>query len=124
MSREDNNRSLGEQLTPQDERRRSQRVTLRVAVRLHVHIQGNEKIVEAFTVNVNDHGALIVCAESFTTNDRFILELKFSRNRMGCRVTRKPQEVAAGYQVGVEFDQPAPGFWHIAFPPTDWKPHE
>ncbi|HEV2488565.1 MAG TPA: PilZ domain-containing protein [Candidatus Acidoferrales bacterium] len=118
MSPEDHPRTSDPQLAPHDERRRSQRVGLRVAVRL----QAAEKPIEAFTVNVNDHGALIVCAQSFATNDRFTLEHKHTRNRVECRVTRKPQEVPTGFQVAVEFDQPAPGFWHIAFPPTDWKP--
>jgi hypothetical protein len=121
MSPADHPRNIAPQLAPHDERRRSQRVGLRVAVRLLVHLQGTEKTVEAFTVNVNDHGALVVCTQSFATNDRFTLEHKHTRNRVGCRVTRKPQEIPAGYQVAVEFDQAAPGFWHVAFPPTDWK---
>jgi hypothetical protein len=121
MGYEGHGRSSDSQLAPQDERRRSQRITLRVAVRLIVHLQGAEKIIEACTVNVNDHGALVVCAQSFATNDRFTLEHKHTRNRVGCRVTRKPQEVPAGYQVALEFDEVVAGFWHIAFPPTDWK---
>jgi hypothetical protein len=25
--------------------------------------------------------------------------------------------------VGIEFDEPAPRFWRVAFPPEDWSPH-
>jgi hypothetical protein len=109
------------QLPAGAERRRSQRVTLRVRVKLHVAMEGKPDSVQAFTANVNDHGALLVCPENFEPDDRFVLEHGHSRQRMGCRVTRKSQEGPGGYLVAVEFDEGAPGFWHIAFPPTDWK---
>lgn len=114
----------GAQLAPGAERRRSQRVTLRVGVKLHVAMEGKPNVIPAFTANVNDHGALLLCPENFEANDRFVLEHTHSRQRMGCRVTRRPQADPGGFQVAVEFDQPAPGFWHIAFPPTDWKAEE
>ena len=79
------------QLAPGEERRRSQRVTLRVAVKLHISIEGKPPTVLAFTSNVNDHGALIHCRESFATNARFVLEHINTQQRIGCRVTRPPQ---------------------------------
>jgi hypothetical protein len=109
------------QMLPHDERRRSQRVILRVGVKLHVSIEGKPNLVAAFTANVNDHGALLVSPESFQQDERFVLEHNHSRQRVGCRVTRKPQPGPDGFQIGVEFDEAAPGFWHIAFPPTNWK---
>jgi PilZ domain len=121
MSAEDFARGEGAQLAPQHERRRSQRVTLRVRVKLHVAIEGKPDSVQAFTANVNDHGALLVSPESFQTEDRFVLEHSHTRQRMGCRVTRRPEAIQGGFQVAVEFDGPAPGFWQIVFPPTSWK---
>jgi hypothetical protein len=112
------------QLPPGAERRRSQRVTLRVGVKLHVAMEGKPEVIGAFTANVNDHGALLLCPDNFEPNDRFVLEHNHSRARMGCRVTRKPQAGQGGFLVAVEFDEPAPGFWHITFPPTDWKADE
>ena len=109
---------------PHDDRRRSQRVTLRVEVQLLVSIHGNETAIQACTVSVNDHGALLSCEHFFAANDRFTLEHKFTRSRIACRVTRKPQEAASGYQVAVEFEKAAPNFWEIAFPPRDWQPME
>ena len=113
------NLSAGAQLAPQDERRRSQRVILRVSVKLHV--SGKTEGIGAFTVNVNDHGALLISPETFEPNERFVLEHARTRERMGCRVTRKSQPGLGGFQVAVEFDKAAPGFWHVVFPPTDWK---
>lgn len=114
----------GVQVAPQDERRRSQRVMLRVGVKLHVTIGGKPSIVRAFTANVNDHGALLLSPENFVSGSRFVLEHERSQERIGCCVTRKPQAAAEGFQVAVEFDEAAPGFWYITFPPTDWKASE
>ncbi len=121
MSREDPAKDEGAQVAPHEERRRSQRVRLRVPVKLHVRIPGKPETIEAQTADVNDHGALLACPESFPTNARFILEHKGSRQRVGCRVTRTPNVIHGGFLVPVEFDTAAPGFWHISFPPTDWK---
>jgi|SRR5690242_14309433 len=124
MTPEKPSSSQESQSAPQSERRRSQRVTLRVGVRLIATVQGNEKVVEASTINVNDHGALLLCALPFSVNDRFTLEHMHTRNRIACRVTRKAQEASSGYQVAIEFEQASPKFWQIAFPPSDWKPME
>lgn len=124
MSAEETAMGAAAQMAPHDERRRSQRVTLRVGVKLYLTIEGKPNTVPAFTADVNDHGALLVSPENFQPNERFVLEHNHSRQRMGCRVTRKPQAASGGFHVAVEFDQAAPGFWHIAFPPTDWKASE
>ncbi|MGH9729013.1 MAG: PilZ domain-containing protein [Candidatus Acidiferrales bacterium] len=114
----------GAQVSPQDERRRSQRVRLRVAVKLYVSLPGKPETIEAQTSDVNDNGALLTCPENFPTNARFILEHKGSRQRIGCRVTRTPNAAAGSFLVPVEFETAAPGFWHISFPPTNWKPEQ
>ncbi|MFZ0214049.1 MAG: PilZ domain-containing protein [Candidatus Acidiferrales bacterium] len=114
--------SEGRQLAPGEERRRSQRVTLRVAVKLHVSIEGKPAIIHAFTADVNDHGAMIYCPEALAVDARFVLEHVNTHQQIGCRVTRPPQALAKGFRVPVEFDHGTPGFWQITFPPTDWKP--
>lgn len=124
MNRENPAKHEGAQVAPHDERRRTQRVMLRVAVKLHVSIPGKPETIEAHTADVNDNGALLTCPENFEPNSRFILEHNGSRQRIGCRVTRTPNATHGGFLVPVEFDTAAPGFWHIAFPPTDWKAPE
>lgn len=124
MSREDPAKEGGAQVAPHEERRRSQRVRLRVPVKLHVSIPGNAETIEAHTADVNDHGALLACPGTFPMNARFILEHRGSRQRIGCRVTRTPSAMHGGFLVPVEFETAAPGFWHISFPPTDWKASE
>ena len=124
MSSENSAYASGGQMAPQKERRRSARVTLRVSVKLHVSIEGKPPTVRAFTANVSDHGALLIAPENLPAGTRFILEHERSRERIGCHVTRKPQAAAGGFQIAVEFERLAPGFWHIAFPPLDWKAPE
>ena len=124
MSREGPAKEELAQVAPHEERRRSQRVRLRVSVKLHVSIPEKPETIEAQTADVNDHGALLACPGTFPMNARFILEHKGSQQRIGCRVTRTPTATHGGFLVPVEFDTAAPGFWHISFPPTDWKASE
>ncbi len=121
MRQESAAKDTGVQLAPHDERRRSQRVMLRVAVKLHVTIEGKAITIQAFTVDVNDTGALLVSPENFPAGARFTLEHAQTHQTMECRVTRKPHAIGEGFLVPAEFDNAAPGFWHVSFPPTDWK---
>ncbi len=37
-----------------------------------------------------------------------------------CRVVYVEKELTGPTKVAVEFTQPAPSFWRIAYPPADW----
>lgn len=114
----------GNQVVPGEERRRSQRVIVRTAVTLHLTIAKQVVIVKAETVAVNDHGAMLLCSRSFSADERMEIQNNSTRQRAACRVTRTPRESAEGYLIPIEFEAPAPGFWHISFPPTNWKSRE
>ncbi len=107
-----------------DERRRSQRVMIRVPVTLQVTIANQPVTIRAVTVAVNDHGAMLLCSRTLSAETRLELQQDRTRQKLACRVTRTPRESPEGYLVPVEFETPAPGFWHISFPPADWKPLE
>jgi hypothetical protein len=115
---------FGGQLLAGEERRRSQRVMLRIPVTLKIIVVGKVVSANATTVSVNDHGAMILCARSFPAQT--VLELQNDRTdeKMQCRVTRAPVENPDGYLIPVEFMTPSPAFWRITFPPRDWKPGE
>jgi hypothetical protein len=104
------------------ERRRAQRVTLRVQASVHVALQGKEASLAATTVSVSSTGALLILEKGLTPETRLVLEHRQTRERVACRVTRPAREIPEGFQVAVEFDSPAPNFWGIAFPPSDWRP--
>jgi len=107
-----------------EERRRSQRVLLRVRAQIHVALEGKATTFDVHTLNVNPHGALVVMDKFLASGTRLVLENRTTRERVPCRVTRPPRESAEGFQIPLEFDSPSPQFWRITFPPTDWRPEE
>lgn len=107
-----------------EERKRTQRVLLRVRANVHVAVQGKPTTLEASTVSVNPQGALVVLKQSLPAETRLILEHGGTREKVSCRVAKLGKEMPEGFHVPVEFDSPAPGFWKIDFPPVDWRPDE
>ncbi len=115
MTRARSQTGRGQQLLPGEERRRSQRVMIRVPVTLHLTIAGQAVTIHAHTVAVNDHGAMLLCSRTVDADVR--LELQHDRTRQGlaCRVSRTPRDTPEGFLIPVEFAAPAPGFWQISF---------
>jgi hypothetical protein len=105
-----------------EDRRRSQRVLVRVRASLHVALQGKPTTFETVTLSVNNHGAMLILKQSLPPDTRFVLEHSGTRERVACKVVRPSREISEGFQIPIEFDSPAPNFWRIAFPPTDWRP--
>ncbi|MFZ3215108.1 MAG: hypothetical protein WA192_03520 [Candidatus Acidiferrales bacterium] len=105
-----------------EDRRRSQRVLVRVRANLYVALQGKPTTFETVTLSVNNHGAMIILKQSLPLETRFVLEHSGTRERVACKVVRPPREMPEGFQIPIEFDSPAPNFWRIAFPPNDWRP--
>lgn len=110
-------------ITSQD-RRHTQRVMLRIQASVHVALQGKEATFKVTTVSVNSGGALVVMERSLPPDTRLVLEHNQTRQRVSCRVMRAAREMPEGFQIPIEFDSPAPDFWKIAFPPTDWSPSD
>jgi len=110
------------QTLPGEERRRSQRVVIRVPVTLQITIGGKEVTIQAATASVNDHGAMLLSPRTIPAETTLKLVNDLTREEQTCRVTRAPIENTQGYLVPVEFAALAPGFWRISFPPADWKP--
>jgi hypothetical protein len=105
-----------------EDRRRVQRVLLRVRAQIHVALQGKMQSFQVTTHSVNDHGALVLLDRSLPVDTLLVLEHAQTKERVACKVVQAGRETPEGFQVPVEFDSPAPGFWKIAFPPSDWKP--
>jgi hypothetical protein len=107
-----------------EERRRSQRVILRVPVTVRMTVAGKVVVVPAVTVSVNDNGAMLLCKRSLDAQAIVDMENERTNEKIQCRVTRTPMENAEGYLIPVEFAKASPTFWRISFPPRDWKPGE
>jgi hypothetical protein len=109
-------------MIPGEERRRSQRVMIRVPVTLQMTISGQKVVFQGVTESVNDHGAMVVCKRPVAAGAEVDLLNDRTQQKQSCRVTRTPTESGATYLIPLEFVSPTPGFWHISFPPADWKP--
>jgi hypothetical protein len=107
-----------------EERRRSQRVIIRIPIKLKVTMAGQEKDVSANTVAVNIHGAMVLCPRPLDAQTRLIIVNERTRETVAAHVTRTPRESSEGFLIPLEFDQPVPAFWQITFPPSNWKPVE
>ena len=105
-----------------EERRRSQRVILRIPVTLRMMVTGKVVVVPATTVSVNDHGAMLLCKRSLDAQTIVDMENERTYEKIQCRVTRTPMENSEGYLIPVEFAKSCPAYWRISFPPRDWKP--
>jgi hypothetical protein len=104
------------------ERKRGQRVLLRVRADIHIALEGQLATIEATTLSVTDRGALVVMRQSLPVETRVVLEHKGTNEKIACRVARSAREMPEGFHIPLEFDTPAPNFWRIAFPPCDWRP--
>ncbi|HTV60200.1 MAG TPA: hypothetical protein VMJ93_15115 [Verrucomicrobiae bacterium] len=104
--------------------RRTQRVLLRVRANIHVALQGKPVTFDVITLSVNLQGAIVVMKQTLPPETRLVLEHGTTKERVACKVTRLPKEMPEGFHVPLEFDSPAPDFWKIAFPPSDWTSAE
>lgn len=107
-----------------EDRRRSQRVLLRVPAMVHLNLAGKPVSIAVSTVSVNSHGALLIVPQNIPESARLVLEHGKTGERAACHVSRPSREMPEGFHIPVEFDPPAPGFWQIDFPPQDWRPPE
>lgn len=98
--------------------RRSQRVVARIRVSLRRQEELQAEV--GYTLVVNAHGALVSVPMQAEADEIFIVKNISSREEMGARVV-SVSKAANGNEFAIEFAQPAPRFWHIDFPPADWK---
>ena len=99
-----------------EERRRAQRVLLRMPV--VVHIANNPKGIEGFTHTVSATGGMIILKEGIPQGTKFTLENPRTQQKVEVNVVRPPQMNQEGSLIPVEFLSPAPLFWNIVFPPN------
>lgn len=107
----------------QAKQRRSQRLLLQMPVLVQGVTQGARSFLEETkTLVVNAHGALIVLSRTVACGEELVLKNQKSQEERPCKVVFLGPADSGKNQVGVEFTQPAPFFWHIDFPPDDWAP--
>jgi len=104
-----------------ENRRRSERVILRMSVLVVAEDEDRKQIQEkAETQVVNAHGGLLKMKQHLHVGQSFLLNNSQNNLEISCRVVRTEEEGLEFYRVAFEFDRPAPNFWPIVFPPADW----
>ena len=99
-----------------EERRRAQRVLLRVPVRLK--IAGKTQTIEGATHTVSATGALVVLTEAIPQGTKITIENITTQKTVEAQIPRPPQFSSEGSLVPIEFTSPAPNFWKVFFPPV------
>src|SRR5882762_354715 len=98
-----------------EERRRAQRVLLKIAVK--VHVTGKTQIYDGFTHTVSANGALIIIPEPLAQGTKVSIENVKAQKTVEATVARPPQFSPDGSLIPVEFGAVSPNFWNIFFPP-------
>jgi hypothetical protein len=103
------------------DRRRSERVMLQIPVVVRATGSDGEKLEEETQTSVvNAHGGLIKLQMEVKTGQPMLLINSKTKMQHSCRVVRVETSPGGHSAVAFEFDQPAPHFWPITFPPADW----
>jgi hypothetical protein len=110
--------SLSSNLAPMSTRRR-QRVLLRIPIQVIARGPDNVHASEStHTVVVSAHGALIYLDLPITLGQVIVVKNPETEEEL------HNKNADGKTEVGLEFVQPAPHFWRVSFPPSDWAPHQ
>jgi len=102
--------------------RRSQRIELNVPLVVYrTPGEGPQFCENTQTLVVSAHGALIALTQLVVPRQSIHMQNPNSGEHLECRVVSVKKALHGPPQVAVEFTRPTPSFWHIAFPPADWK---
>ncbi|SRR5208283_1125233 len=99
-----------------EERRRAQRVLLRIPIL--VHLTGKANPIHGVTHTVSATGAMIILPEGLSQGTKFSIEIPKTQKKVEVNVVRPPTLNAEGSLIPVEFTTPSPNFWNIFFPPN------
>jgi hypothetical protein len=98
-----------------EERRRAQRVLLRIAVTVQV---AGKMPIQGHTHTVSASGAMIILPEALPEGTKVTIENSKTQNKVEAKVARAPQTTGEGSLVPMEFSTPSPIFWNVFFPPS------
>jgi hypothetical protein len=96
-------------------------------MQVHVRIRGTDSQSNAFeeqaaTLAINAHGALVAMKHRLIAGHKVHMRHNMTEEEQQCHVVHLGQVREGKTEVGLEFSEPRPGFWRVAFPPEDWTP--
>jgi len=106
------------------DRRRSMRVHLAMPIIVR-GMAGTSRFQEQTqTVTVSAHGCLLRLAAKLRRGQEVSIVNPRTAEELTCTVISLAQTEPGKMEVGLQFTEPSPLFWRIAFPPEDWDPSE
>jgi hypothetical protein len=109
-------------VTDERNRRRSERVVLRVSLHLSALMPGGKRIgIEVYSLVVNAHGGLLDVGLEMANGQQIRLSNSKTDIVTSGRVLRVEGSEDGRFSVAFEFESPAPHFWPVSFPPRDWS---
>jgi len=109
------------ELRPEN-RRRSQRIKVRIAVEVRLQKAGKKFAAEkTHAISVNAHGGLVLLAAPVGVDQLVVVKNVATSQELLARVTNLGDSFMGKTQVAIEFILPVPDFWGVASPPKDWK---
>jgi len=103
-------------------RRRSERVVLRVPLQLSAKMPDGKRIsIEAHSLVVNAHGGLLDIGMKMLKGQQVILSNPKTEKVASGKIVRAEASGEGRFAVAFEFELPVPSFWPVSFPPADWS---
>ena len=84
-------------------------------------VNGKSFRQETRTTAVNAHGAQLILPTTVEIQPAILLRNTKTGAEVQCRVVYQKRIESEKAELGVEFVEPQPRFWGIAFPPEDWS---
>ena len=103
-------------------RRRSERVVLRVPLQLSAKMPDGKRIsIEVYSLVVNAHGGLLDVGMEMLSGQQVILSNPRNEKVASGKIVRVEASDEGRFSVAFAFEFPAPSFWPVSFPPADWS---
>lgn len=106
------------------DRRRSHRVQITMGLFVRGASGGTNFQEETQTISVSAHGCMLRLAAKVARGQHVTIVNKKTAEELACTVTYLGNSDGVTAEVGIEFTEPSPVFWRIAFPPENWDPSE
>ena len=103
-------------------RRRSQRVTMEIEVRVSgYNAEGVRFTEDTHTVHINGFGGMVILRTPVKRGQRLVLSNPETKKTVECMVAYH-EAWGPAWQVGLAFIVLNQPFWPVEFPPSDWSP--
>lgn len=106
------------------ERRRTHRIQIMMPVIVRGKSGAHPFEEETQTVSVNANGCMVRMEARVTRGQHVSLINPKTAEELPCTAIFIGQRHGSRTEIGLEFAEPSPLFWRIAFPPEDWDPSE